>query len=285
MIKLCDEGTFEAGSQLYADTPLEEESSVSIWAEDQHKNLSYITGEGNLSHRELNPIAWAPSGRVGKFAHFSKSQGHPEQLIYANTSGALSIFHLDHHSGFWKTAPLLTTSEEQAFEFQAYVTHILAKGENDLPLANQQITLASPNAIIPIVNGLPVLTGPEEANAQTDPQGCVSLINPTDETCSEKFTIHESSGGGRAFEIYPHRRMLDTLSKIKTPADLDKQALENGTSLLDGTPLDQTDKAAIVGALQLSFKAHRGETLPDGKAYGNTPSIEVLSVLDWIRDK
>lgn len=47
--------------------------------------------------------------------------------------------------------------------------------------------------------------------------------------------------------------------------------------------MSRTEKMFLL--LQLSFKAHRGETLPDGELYGNTPSIEVLSVLDWIRDK
>lgn len=190
-----------------------------------------------------------PDGQGGIFSPLVSTDGVSVQLVVADASGNLSMLMQDTASGIWTNTPFYTPSLTENVDFQSYTVHINVLDASLSAMTNYSVLLKCVGWVDMTVNGAAVRVGPTGTPLSTDDDGVLTLLIPTDDIASYVFTV-DNVPGDTVFKtpvtVDPSFKVNAALASIQHKEDLQKQPLQTGGHLMDGTtvPADQIEQAA-----------------------------------------
>lgn len=247
--KISDQGVFRSAQQLHL---AQSKTGLTVWAANDLLGVGYLTADRDLA-AVATPVQVIPNDLGGRFSAFRASASSPEQFIFSNNHGVLTLLQHDPVLGLWNPSPFFTPALETIVDIPSYTTQITLRGPDKMPLVLADVQLRFSGSISIIANGRSIVAGLAPVPVRTDHSGLITLIIPTNDISSLTFTV--AAADGKLFSVDPAERVNSVLSKIQSGQDLINTILPSGGGLLEGTSLTPREIDMAADAIKAAQQA------------------------------
>jgi len=249
----------------------QDRKDLSIWFTSTVDELGYIRCDTtNFSSGRLpDPVLLLPKGSSLSFSPLlsgPKTIGkgiYWQTMIYGDRDGNLSLLEQGSDLGLWRKKPFYHNDTANNQPIKSYSITIKAIDEKGSPLKNSSIELSSASAVTGLLNGLAVTLTSSSDWFDTDDQGMLNFIIPTESLASQVLSLEglrDISGKDIPVQqaiVDPTRRSMGELgAKLQALDDVEKlkaATTQSGKPLFsaDNMPSDSDLKAGLQGLKDL----------------------------------
>ncbi|KAK4167409.1 hypothetical protein QBC43DRAFT_285840 [Cladorrhinum sp. PSN259] len=237
---VCDGSEFQGISDMHIASA---SSRASIWVTTGDLGISYVEVDiSGLNGRQHPPsstgVPLIPAGDGGGIAGFVGGDGHNAVLVCDKTN-QMSYFEQAPDTKMWKRTPFWFPSLEKTVSMQSFMTRIVVHDGDRAPVPLSRVDLASTGWVDVVINGVPVKLGTAPASLETDEEGSLNIINPTNDISSYHFVVTavQRSRGGPKVDLGPVT--INPMEKVeKAMSTVTADTLSTATTA-DGEPVFQ----------------------------------------------
>ncbi|NIY74214.1 hypothetical protein HED22_01015 [Thalassospira sp. HF15] len=207
-----------------------------------------------------------------------------QSIIFVHKEGdELIQYTQDPETTFWHERSILVPSTQASdfLQLQTFTTHLHACDSNNLPLANEKLTIKSSSPCSVYINNHFQFLSPDIAiSLPCDAAGNMTIIQQTKSIGAVCYTVGLESDANYSVTINPMTKMLATMKPITTGAELGAVQITSSqgvTSNLVGPSISSASKDATANAIQ-RFVELAGSLPQDGSI--NNSVVRVNEILD-----
>jgi hypothetical protein len=255
----------------------QDKSDLTIWFRTSKDELGYTrTKRESIAASAVSSLL-LPAKHSTAFAPLvtradALTGGSTRQMLISNdSSGNLMLLEHTADVGLWRQTPFHAPSASKATEVRSYTVTLKAKQASNVPLNNGAVYLSASSTLSIILNGRNILLTRVAQWYDTDVDGSLDFIIPSDTLGSQVFRVESvktADGDILDFQevVYdpaakPMALLAKKIQSLKSGKDLAAMKTEKGEALFSADVQKDTKTLdSALGCLQMTMKAY--EKLP-----------------------
>lgn len=241
-----------------------ESSKASIWVTTGDNGVSYAEIEvsslnGTNHPKTTSGVPLLPAGQGGGIAGYLGPSGS-NAVFVSDKKNQMSYFEQAADTKMWKQTPFWFPSLEKTLQIHCWMTRIVVSDTQGAIVPKSWVKLTSTGMVSVVINGVPVTLDSMPLSLQTDDEGAINIVNPTNDISSYQFKVTEVYDAenknriplAQAQSIDPMAKLDRTLSNM-TADRLSTATTVDGESVFENKKKEDLDTA--VEALKEIAKA------------------------------
>ncbi|KAL9624348.1 MAG: hypothetical protein Q9160_001310 [Pyrenula sp. 1 TL-2023] len=189
---ICQGDEFRGIKDMHIATT---KDKANVWTTTGDNGVSYVefdwtSLDGNRHPPAANGVPLLAGGQGGGIAGFIGPTGS-NAVFVSDKKNEISYFEQAMDTKMWKQTPFWFPSLEKTLQIHCFMTRIVVHNNASAALPKTWVKIISTGMVNVVVNGLPVTLDSSPTSLQTDEDGALNIINPTNDISSYKFTVVE----------------------------------------------------------------------------------------------
>ncbi|EQB45598.1 hypothetical protein CGLO_15503 [Colletotrichum gloeosporioides Cg-14] len=256
---------------------------ASIWATTEDGGVSYVeldisALDGKKHPAKATGVPLLLSGQGGSIAGFVGKTGI-NAVFVSDQLSQMSYFEQAIDTKIWKRTPFWFPSLEKTLQIHCYMTRLVVHDISGAVLPKCWIGLKSTGMVSVAVNGLPVTLGNTPTALQTDEEGSINIINPTNDMSSYSFEVVDVWDAEHKVQLYLEQpSKIDPMSKLeRILSGLTVEQLSTATTADGDSVFENKNKSDLENAVTALKQLERAKV--EIKKPGETASYQPATTL------